>query len=130
MAADNIGNVILQWIQNNWHWILSAIGVGGGSGIAGHKMIDKKQDKRLSLLERSTASHTKDLNAIKENLSTHKEAIADVKKDLEFNHSRDQDTKEYIKEFKAEVNTRFSKMEEIQSTRHSELMGLIIKVIK
>ncbi len=40
----------LIWVSDHWMELLAWMGIGGGSGLAAKKMIDKRQDKRIVLL--------------------------------------------------------------------------------
>ena len=40
-----------DWLTEHWATLLAALGLGGGSSVVGHKMVDKIQNKKIDKLE-------------------------------------------------------------------------------
>ena len=76
---------VFEWVSQHWEEVLAAIGLGGGSGLAAKKIVDSKQDSRISDLEKKIkileleASNLK--NAITMNTSFDKELRKQIERD-------------------------------------------------
>lgn len=46
---------LINWISAHWAELLTALGLGGGSGLAAKKLADKKQDAKIEVLEKEVS---------------------------------------------------------------------------
>ena len=50
-----------EYIINHWSDLITFIGVGGGSGLLGKIIVDKKQDKKIKSLDKRVGTVETDL---------------------------------------------------------------------
>ncbi len=60
----------LNWFIKHWAELAAALGLGGGSGLLAKKMTDKKQDKKISDLEKKVNSLNEDMLQLKNDIKT------------------------------------------------------------
>ena len=94
-----------EWIEAHWIELLSALGIGGGSGILGKKLTDRKQNKDIEYL---------------------KSEVKDIRSELSINSDRDLALKEHIAEMKLDFKESLTEIKQGQK----ELQSLIIDLIK
>ena len=61
---------ILNWIVKHWPEFAAALGIGGGSGLAAKKLTDKRQDKKISALEKKVNDMDKTITQLKNDIKT------------------------------------------------------------
>lgn len=60
---------VLNWITTHWDSIVAALGIGGASGIAGKKLIDREQNQKIKYLESKVDNIEKEVQMIEKNLA-------------------------------------------------------------
>lgn len=98
----------MEWINDHIPFlgkVLTALGVGGGSGWLTKKWIDKRQNEKIQVLE--------------DRMDSAENRIGEVEKDLEINTKFD-------KQFREDINKRFDRIE----IKQDQILNKFIDVVK
>lgn len=94
---------ILKWALDNWPTVVATLGIGGGGGIAAKKITDKKQDAKISKIEKR--------------ISELEKTVANLEKDVQTNTLFDNQFREQMKDeyngIKAEIKGVKATLEKI-----------------
>lgn len=113
--------ILVNWLQDHWPEVLAYLGIGGGSGILGKKLTDKKQDTKIKQHEEKINHHEEDIKVLKKVYSSQSKAILKVENDLKHNTDWDRQLREDLKSQREDIKEKFNKLEESQRDQFNKI---------
>lgn len=98
-----------DWLELHWIEILTTIGIGGGSGLAGNKLSDKKRDDKI--------------DELKLEVDENKRNIQEMKADINTNTLFDKQFRDQMKDERKEIKDSLKELKEAQSKMFDYLLN-------
>lgn len=98
-----------DWFFHHWQDVLTYIGIGGGSGILGKKMIDREQSRKLK-------DHEERINLLESKTKS-------IEKDIETNTIFDKQLRSEFKDHRELMDKRLQRIEDTQVKIYEHLIN-------
>ncbi len=98
-----------DWFMHHWQDVLTYIGIGGGSGIIGKKMIDREQSKKLK-------DHEQRITLLESKTK-------EIEKDIETNTIFDKQLRSEFKDHRELMDKRLQRIEDTQIKIYEHLIN-------
>lgn len=95
---------LMDWLSENYPSVLATLGIGGGSGLLGKKLVDREQNKKISELQKAMESN-------KSRIEATEKALINIQNEIHTNTEFDKQLREEFKEHRSELNRRLTALE-------------------
>lgn len=96
---------IIDWVIKHWAELSAALGIGGASGFTAKKLTDKKQDAKITELEKKVGQIDKSLDQLKNDIAVNTMFDKQFREQVEREYNG---IKESMTEIKSSVNSILS----------------------